>query len=372
MARAAGTLRIGPGARSHVSGTCGWLGSHATSAVHAWAETSGARNLRWAAVIYEGPGRKSLAFLLVGGTRAHRGSFPMDGVVDVDIHLGTAGRDRRGDARSAWGTMNVPFEQCESVKRACETALRLARSRIPIYIAGEPGAGRRTLARSVARAVPGASEFAELSANNFDPILLSPPHRRTRVILAEFPELLDPKRQVALAIAADAHAVQLVAWGAGAAADRLDPELRYLVEPGWVLLPPLRDRGRDVVKWAMFFLHRMRGDGALRLSAAAEEALLQGSWPGNLRQLDAALRRAVLRREPADRSSITADELAEPAQEESESVLPLAQAMERFRQSYVLDTLARFDGDRTRTAEALDVDPTILPGLEDARKPSAS
>ncbi|MBN1608160.1 MAG: hypothetical protein JW940_16120 [Polyangiaceae bacterium] len=283
--------------------------------------------------------------------------------------MGIVGRGRQAGARSAWGYTNVPFEQCESVKRAHETAMRLAKSRIPIYIAGESGAGRRTLARSVARAVPGASEFVELSANHFDPVLLSPPHRRTRVVIAEFPELLDAKRQVALAIAADARAVRLVAWGAEAAADKLDPELRYLLEPGWVLLPPLRDRGSDVLKWAVFFLHRLRADAAPRLSAGAEQALLHNRWPGNLRQLDAALRRAVLRREPGDRSPITAEELVQPAQEE---VLPLAQAVERFRQSYVLDMLARFDGDRVRTAQALGVDPGSLSGLDDPRKPNAT
>jgi DNA-binding NtrC family response regulator len=295
----------------------------------------------------------------------------MNGVSDVDIHSGIAGRSRPVGARSVRGYTNVPFEQCEAVKRAHETAMRLVRSRIPIYIAGEPGAGRRTLARSVARAVPGACDFVELNANNFDPILLVPPHRRTRVVIAEFPELLDSKRQVALAIAADTRAVRLVAWGAEAAADGLDPELRYLLEPGWVLLPPLRNRGRDVLRWAAFFLHQLRGEGAPRVSAGAEEALLQNCWPGNLRQLDAALRRALLRREPADSSPITAEELAEPPQEEAESVLPLAKAVERFRHAYVLDALARFDGDRVRTAKALDVDPGSLNGSEDAPESGA-
>jgi DNA-binding NtrC family response regulator len=250
--------------------------------------------------------------------------------------------------------------------------MRLARSRIPIYVAGEPGAGRRTLARRVARAVPGVSDLVELGANHFDPVLLSPPRHRTRAVIAEFPELLDPKRQVALALAAEARSVRLVAWGAASAAAKLEPELRYLLEPGWVVLPPLRDRGDDVLKWAVFFLRRLRGDGAPRLSAAAEEALLHHGWPGNLRQLDAALRRVVLRREPGDRSAITAEELTQPAREDLESVLPLAQAMERFRESYVLDTLARFDGDRVRTAQALDVDPGSLTGLCDARKSSAT
>jgi DNA-binding NtrC family response regulator len=266
----------------------------------------------------------------------------------------------------------VPFEECESVRHARQLAIRLAKSRIPIYISGESGAGRRTLARAAVRAIVGATDCVQLSQNNFDPLLLAPPQRRTRVVIAEFPELLESKCQVALAIAAETRAVQLVAWGAEVGPERLNPELRYLLQPGWVLLPPLRDRGKDVLKWALVFLHHIRGDGAPRLSAQAEEAVLAHPWPGNLRQLDTTLRRAVLRREAGDRSSITADELIELLKEDSPSVLPLAEAVERFRHSYVLDALARFDGDHARTAEALRVDPKSLANLDGDAEPPRS
>lgn len=262
----------------------------------------------------------------------------------------------------------MSFEECEAVKSARERVQRLAKSKIPIYVGGEPGTGRRTLARAAARSVPGATEVVEVSEIHFDPGLLVAPPRRTRVVIAEFPELLDARRQVALSIAADSHTVQLVAWGAEAGGGRLDPELRYLLEPGWVVLPPLRARGRDVLKWAVLFLHRASGSSVPSLSAQAEEALLCGVWPGNLRQLDAALRRVVLRREPGDNSPITAEELAEPVLDDSPSLLPLADAVERFRQSYMLDTLARFDGDRARAAAVLDVDPGSLAPLAPGRK----
>jgi transcriptional regulator with GAF, ATPase, and Fis domain len=55
-----------------------------------------------------------------------------------------------------------------------------------------------------------------------------------------------------------------------------------------VQLPPLRERGEDVIHLARRFLEeegRRYGRGTLRLSAAAERRLRQHPWPGNIREL---------------------------------------------------------------------------------------
>jgi DNA-binding NtrC family response regulator len=54
-------------------------------------------------------------------------------------------------------------------------------------------------------------------------------------------------------------------------------------------VPPLAERREDILPLARHFL-----DPALRLSSAAEEALLRYPWPGNVRELQNAIRRAVL------------------------------------------------------------------------------
>jgi len=63
-------------------------------------------------------------------------------------------------------------------------------------------------------------------------------------------------------------------------------------------VPPLRERGRDVLALAGGFLeenqHRL-GARNLRLSPAASEALLAHDWPGNVRELEHLISRAALR-----------------------------------------------------------------------------
>ncbi|KQT11461.1 nitric oxide reductase transcriptional regulator NorR [Ramlibacter sp. Leaf400] len=77
---------------------------------------------------------------------------------------------------------------------------------------------------------------------------------------------------------------------------RADLYHRLAVYP--LLVPPLRERGRDVLTLAGSFLeenqHRL-GARNLRLSPAAKHALLEHRWPGNVRELEHVLSRAALR-----------------------------------------------------------------------------
>jgi len=62
-------------------------------------------------------------------------------------------------------------------------------------------------------------------------------------------------------------------------------------------LPPLRERGRDVLVLAEQFLDRLSRDHgvpAKRLARSARAALLEHDWPGNVRELLNVLERAVL------------------------------------------------------------------------------
>jgi anaerobic nitric oxide reductase transcription regulator len=65
-----------------------------------------------------------------------------------------------------------------------------------------------------------------------------------------------------------------------------------------LVVPPLRERGRDVVALAGGFLeenqHRL-GARNLRLSPASKAALLAHGWPGNVRELEHVISRASLR-----------------------------------------------------------------------------
>jgi anaerobic nitric oxide reductase transcription regulator len=77
---------------------------------------------------------------------------------------------------------------------------------------------------------------------------------------------------------------------------RADLYHRLSVYP--VQIPPLRERDNDVLEIAGHFLELNRsrlGIRSLRLSPAAEQALLAYDWPGNVRELEHVISRAALR-----------------------------------------------------------------------------
>ncbi len=80
-------------------------------------------------------------------------------------------------------------------------------------------------------------------------------------------------------------------------AGRFREDLFYRLHVLPLGLPPLRERGEDVVEIASDFLPRYaaaEGRPFQRLSAEAESALKRHSWPGNVRELQNAIRKAVV------------------------------------------------------------------------------
>jgi DNA-binding NtrC family response regulator len=132
-------------------------------------------------------------------------------------------------------------------------------------------------------------------------------------------------------------------------------------------LPPLRERDDDVVVLAAFLLRKYARELGVKekgLSQRALTAIRKYAWPGNVRQLENRIKRAlVLCEGPAlqpEDLDITEEDLSE--------ILPLADAMERFRRRYIHEALARNNGNRTKTAKELGVDPrTVFRHLESER-----
>jgi DNA-binding NtrC family response regulator len=76
-----------------------------------------------------------------------------------------------------------------------------------------------------------------------------------------------------------------------------------------ITIPPLRERGEDVLALANAFVLQFCQElkrPALRLGAAAKQAMLAYHWPGNVRELQNAIERAVIL---ADGEEITAEHL---------------------------------------------------------------
>ena len=74
-------------------------------------------------------------------------------------------------------------------------------------------------------------------------------------------------------------------------------DLYYRLNVVAIEVPPLRERGEDVLKLAEAILERARsklGKQSLHFSEPARQAMLDYRWPGNVRELENAIERAVI------------------------------------------------------------------------------
>jgi transcriptional regulator with GAF, ATPase, and Fis domain len=129
-------------------------------------------------------------------------------------------------------------------------------------------------------------------------------------------------------------------------------------------LPALRDRGDDVVLIAQYLLERFcveLGVAPRSFSKEAIVALRKFTWPGNIRQLENHIKKAIIL---SDRTTIRAVDL-DLDDDGTVEIQPLAEAREEWQRSYIRHVLTLNDGNRTKTARDLGVDPrTVFRFLE--------
>jgi DNA-binding NtrC family response regulator len=123
--------------------------------------------------------------------------------------------------------------------------------------------------------------------------------------------------------------------------------------------PALRERQDDILPLAEYFIERYGAQQGYRLSESACKQLLAYDWPGNVRELDNVIQRALIM---ARGLHIQAVDLMLPHYTiEADNLLPetlaapegLSETRRYAEFQFVLETLRRFRGHRTRTAEAL-------------------
>lgn len=77
------------------------------------------------------------------------------------------------------------------------------------------------------------------------------------------------------------------------ASGKFRQDLFYRLNQGKIQVPPLRDRGNDIVllahKFASEFFHTYNRSNRITFEKAADEALLAYKWPGNVRELKSVI-----------------------------------------------------------------------------------
>ena len=140
-------------------------------------------------------------------------------------------------------------------------------------------------------------------------------------------------------------------------------------------LPPLRERGDDTLILAKFLLAKYAEELNAKVKGFTPNALIaikKYDWPGNVRQLENRIKKAIVL---CDKSLVGPEDLDLFA-EALAPIMTLTQAREDFQRRYILEVLERNNGNRTKTARDLGVDPrTIFRYLEresDAPPPGGS
>lgn len=300
-------------------------------------------------------------------------------------------------------------------KRVAELARRVAQSDASVMITGESGVGKEVFFRLIhrcsrrAKLEPVAINCAAIPENMLEAVLFG--HEKGaftgayKSLPGKFEQaqgstlLLDEISEMSLALQAKllrvlqerqverlggqdiiALDVRVVATSnrdlkQEVAAGRFREDLYYRLNVFPLHVPPLRERPGDIVPLANFLLARAarRTDLAVpRLARAACEALSAHRWPGNIRELDNVMQRALVvcsgpLIEAGDLLFETLGPASSPAgaanadrDTEEEDAESLGNDLKDHERRLILNALAEGKGSRKYAADKLGISPRTL------------
>ncbi len=308
-----------------------------------------------------------------------------------------------------------------AMKKVIDTVRAVASSDVPVLLVGEAGTGKELLAHAIHRSsprrdqalikvscalLPGAEIEAEIFGREREPDehRTGSRQRRSRIELAHKGTLfLDEVMRVPLQV--QARLLRTLSGGKGGRkgqSESLKADVRLIcstehdpalaVQEGVLLselhewlairaiaLPPLRERKEDILPIAGRLLQE-KADRARKLfkrfSSSAESLLARYSFPGNVRELESVIDRAVLLGRPHDEvqpwdlcgfqpcpylgGSPQAEcafcrEGVGPSDSSQGRKDPLALARDEFERQYILSVLEQVGGGRQEAAKILGI-----------------
>ena len=285
--------------------------------------------------------------------------------------------------------------QSEAMRRVLELVDRVAPSDAPVLVRGESGVGKELIARAVhAASARKAGPFVGESCGALPETLLESAlfghvrgaftgadraHRGLferadggTLFLDEIGETSEAMQAKLLRVLADGevrpvgaeHArkvdVRLVAathrdLEALVKSGRFREDLYYRLAVVQVEVPPLRTRPDDVAPLALAFVERHAKGRAVRIAREALACLRAFAWPGNVRQLENEVRRALVMADDAIEVEHLSDEVRAVAGGAPLDELDLKAQTESLERRLIRSALERTRGNQTRAAELLGV-----------------
>lgn len=139
------------------------------------------------------------------------------------------------------------------------------------------------------------------------------------------------------------------------AAGEFREDLMYRLDVVKLELPPLRHRREDIPLLVHHFLQKYASQMSKRVPGVtngAMRALLNHDWPGNIRELENVIERAVIF---TDGDELGVADLPFKTVEENEPGEELREALRQFERQHILYCLRRHGFDKNETAEHLGI-----------------
>ena len=293
-----------------------------------------------------------------------------------------------------------------SMKRVFDLITRVAPSDASVLIHGETGTGKELVARAIHDASGRTGPFVAINCAALPPALLeselfghargaftdAKAHRTGMFLeaangtifldeIGEFPVEVQPKllralqerkvRPVGANTEVPFNARLICATNRDLETEvyerRFREDLYYRINVVKIALPALRDRGTDVLDLAQFFLTKFAtraGKDALVLSAAAAKKLTSYNWPGNVREVENCIERAVAL---ARFDHVTEEDLPEKVLAYREDSFVVAVdgeseilTMDELERRYIARALSIVGGNKSRAAQLLGFDRRTL------------
>jgi two-component system nitrogen regulation response regulator NtrX len=133
-----------------------------------------------------------------------------------------------------------------------------------------------------------------------------------------------------------------------------------------IFVPPLRTRGDDVIRLAEHFVAEFSGEYGRRMKRLSPDAVAVVKaypWPGNVRELRNVIERLMIMvpGEVIGASDMTFLEIPDrPVHASPANIAPLYEARDAWEREYILGALSAFEGNISRTADALGVERSNL------------
>ena len=295
--------------------------------------------------------------------------------------------------------------QCPAMQTVFATIKKVASSDVSIFITGESGTGKELVAQAIhAAGFPKGGPFIPINCGAIPENLLESElfghekgsftgahstvqgklqyaHKGTLFLdeIGELPfnlqvKLLrflqegviqrvggreDIKIDARTVCATNVDIVKAIAEG------RFREDLYYRISVITMALPPLRERGEDILLLANYFLRKFNDEykkKVRRFSASAVNFLRTYDWPGNVRELQNCVQRAIIMGdatviEAADLGSCV--EVSDGAETE-QSVITLREARDKVERELIAVALDHHCGNIVKAAEELGVSrPTL-------------